>query len=211
MFTGIIQAQAVLKNIQRRKNGVELTFEKVGTNTRFRKGESVAVDGTCLTVTRSKGKKFTVDVIPETLQATTLGRLEPGERVNIERSLKFGDRIGGHWVTGHVDGVGRIRQLEPRGKGLALEISAPQKIMNSLIQKGSIAVDGISFTVQKVGTRTFRLGVIPETVRATTLRWKKIGDGVNLETDLLAKLVQRSLSTRRSALVQEKKLRQQGF
>lgn len=197
MFTGIIESQAVLTGRKVSRRGAQLTFQVLGRGGRLRRGESVAVNGACLTVTGSRGKNFSADLISETLKATTLGKLSKGERVNFERSLRSGDRLGGHWVTGHVDGVGWIQKMERRGLGLRLKIKAPADIMPFLVAKGSIAVDGVSFTLQEIGRQSFILGVTPHTYRTTTLQFKRITSPVNLEIDLFARLVRRFLSRKR--------------
>lgn len=188
MFTGIIETQAVLKEKKKKKNQIRLTFELTKPH-RFRQGESIAVDGVCLTVVEFKGKKFSADVIVETLAGTTLGKLVENQKVNIEHPLRMGDALGGHWVTGHVDGVGRIKKISKRGSGLSLQIGAPADIINLLIHKGSVAIDGISFTIQKIHNGSFTIGLIPHTARVTTLGRKQAGDLVNLENDLLVKSV----------------------
>ncbi len=196
MFTGIIEAQAVLKERKKNRSGLRLTFE-FSKPYRFRKGESVAVEGVCLTVTDFSGRRFSADVIPETVRSTTLGRFQIGQSVNVERPLRMGDRVGGHWVTGHVDGVGRIRKKEKRDAGLRLQIEAPADIIRLLVEKGSIAIDGISFTLQGIRKGSFTVGVTPHTARVTTLGQKQVGDSVNLENDLLIKSTERILSRRR--------------
>lgn len=193
MFTGIIGAQAVLEKKEKLRQGSRLTFRVLGKSFRFRRGESVAVDGVCLTVSSPRGKKFRADLIPETLRSTTLARLAPGDRVNVERALRVGEALGGHWVTGHVEGVGVIQKMERQGESFRLQIKAPADIIRRLVLKGSVAVDGISFTLQEVRARYFVVGVIPHTFRATTLQGKGAGDSVNLETDLLAKWVEHFL------------------
>lgn len=194
MFTGIIQSQAVLREKKKSRNQLRLTFEVLGRNSSLHRGESVAVDGVCVTVSSFRGKKFSADLIPETLRSATLGNLSRGERVNVERSLRLGDAVGGHWVTGHVDAVGFIRKIKRRQASFRLQIEAPADIIRRLVKKGSVAIDGISFTVQEIGKRSFEVGVIPETLRKTTLQWKRVGGRVNLEVDYFAKLVQHFLS-----------------
>lgn len=212
MFTGIIESQAVLREVKKFKTGSGLAFEWIGPKPRFRVGESIALDGACLTVTRFRGPRFWVDLIPETLHSTTLGRLTPDRRVNVERSLRVGDPLGGHWVTGHVDGVGLIRKFERLGTNFSLQIEASPDIIRPLVEKGSVAIDGISFTLQEVRRRSFVVGVIPQTYRVTTLKGKRVGDPVNLEADLFAKLVQKFLSNHHQASsLKEKYLREQGF
>ncbi|MBI2166885.1 MAG: riboflavin synthase [Candidatus Omnitrophica bacterium] len=212
MFTGIVESRAVLREVKKFNTGSRLAFEWIGRKPRFRIGESIAVDGACLTVTRFQGRRFWVDVIPETLRSTTLGRLAPGREVNVERSLRLGDPVGGHWVTGHVDGVGLIRKFERRGTNFSLQIKASPDIIRPLVEKGSVAVDGISFTLQEVRRRYFVVGVIPQTYRVTTLKGKGAGDPVNLETDLFAKLVLKFLSKDSEASsLKVKRLEAQGF
>lgn len=194
MFTGIIPSQAVLRERKRNRNQLRLTFEILGRNSSFHRGESVAVDGVCVTVSSFQGKKFSADLIPETLRSTTLGSLSRGERVNVERALRLGDAVGGHWVTGHVDTIGFIRKVKRRQANFRLQIEAPADIIRRLVKKGSVAIDGISFTVQEIGKRSFEVGVIPETLRKTTLQWKRVGGRVNLEVDYFSKLVQHFLS-----------------
>lgn len=211
MFTGIITAQAVLREKKESKRGSCLTFEWVGRRPRFKVGGSISVDGVCLTLTRFQGRNFSVDAIPETLEGTTLGRLKVGGQVNVEPPLRVGEAIGGHWVSGHVDGVGWIREIKRRGTNFSLQIEAPVDIIRPLVRKGSIAVDGISFTLQEIRTRSFKIGVIPHTYRVTTLGGKRVGDPVNLEVDLFAKLIYEFVAKRRVSFVRENNLRKQGF
>lgn len=187
MFTGIVTRQACLKEKKKRGVQLRLTFELLGKRYRFRLGESLAVDGVCVTVSAFRGNKFSVDLIPETLHSTTLGRLSVGQKVNIEHPLRVGDPLGGHWVTGHVDGVGFIRRIEREKESPRFHIEAPKPIIRLLFEKGSVAIDGISLTVQKIKNHSFVIGAVPHTLRATTLRGKKVGDPVNLENDILVK------------------------
>lgn len=211
MFTGIIQHQAVLREKREFRDEVRLTFEILGRGFPFRLGESVAVDGVCVTVTSFRGRRFSADLIPETLQATTLGKFSLGGRVNIERSLKVGDALGGHWVTGHVDGVGLIRKMEHRGTSFRLQIEAPADIIRHFVKKGSVTIDGISLTVQEIRNCSFVVGVIPETLRRTTFQWKRVGERVNLEVDYFAKLIQHFLAQNRASSSTVKGLKRQGF
>jgi len=211
MFTGIIKSQAVLRDRKKFREGARHTFQLVGRGPRFELGESVAVDGTCVTISAFRGKRFSVDVIPETLKTTTLGGLKVGQRVNLEPALRVGDALGGHWVSGHVDGVGVIQKLERRGDNFRLQIQTQPDIIRRFVSKGSVAVDGISFTLQEIRNRHFVVGVTPYTFRATTLQRKRVGDSVNLEIDFFAKLVEHFLSPRRAVNLKVKELRRQGF
>ena len=145
------------------------------------------MNGACLTVTARRATRFTVDISPETLRRTTLGRLVPGTRVNLERALRLGDRLGGHVVQGHVDGVGRLEAIRPNGDWLAYRFSAPRALAPYLVEKGSIAVDGVSLTVYACRGGSFTVALIPHTLAETTLGARKPGDRVNLEADVLLK------------------------
>ena len=156
-------------------------------------GSSIAVDGACLTVTGLCDSSFVVEISPETVRSTHLGQLRPGQLVNLERPLRVGDRLGGHWVSGHVDGVGFIELKRPSGSFYLFAFSIPPSLAEYLVPKGSIAVDGISLTVVEVERQRFTVQVIPYTYRHTTLGIKRVGDPVNLEADLLAKYAKRLL------------------
>lgn len=194
MFTGVIRARGVVVSL-RRALSPRLVLRVAGL--RARVGDSVAVDGVCLTVARraglpagQAGARLTFDLLAETLRATTLGRRRPGDRVNLEPALRLGDPVGGHWVLGHVDGVGRLVRRRPTAAGLAVVIAAPPSLRRYLAPKGAIAVDGVSLTLgpRRPG-RTFTVFLIPQTVAATTLARKQPGDLVNLEADPIARYV----------------------
>lgn len=157
----------------------------------LKEGDSVAVNGVCLTVAKIFPAAFYADVMPETLRKTNLLRLKNGEKVNLERALPVGGRLGGHFVSGHIDGTGKILTEKKESNALFKTISAPAGVMNFLLPKGSVAVDGISLTVVDVGENTFSVSLIPLTAKYTTLGYKKPGDEVNLEADLLGKYVQK--------------------
>jgi riboflavin synthase len=160
----------------------------------MRPGDSIAVDGVCLTVVRLDGDVFTADLAAETLRRTTLGRLRPGDRVNLERPLRADQRFGGHFVQGHVDGVGIVAAVRPEGAGVWMEITPPPALLPYVAEKGSIAVDGVSLTVAALpAPDRFAVALIPHTLAVTTLGRRRPGDAVNLEVDVLAKYVQRLL------------------
>lgn len=156
-------------------------------------GDSIAVNGVCLTVTNFSEGKFTADVMAETLAKTNLGGLRSGSKVNLERALRMGDRLGGHWVSGHVDGVGTITGLEMHDIATIVSIQAPPQVMKYIIKKGSIAIDGTSLTVVDYEGDVFRVSLIPHTAQATVLGIKKVGQFVNLESDILGKYIERLL------------------
>ena len=154
-------------------------------------GETVAVDGCCLTVTDIGGRDFTVLAGAETLRRTTAGALRPQSKVNLERALRMGDRLGGHMVSGHVDAVGEVSARRDRGANLEIDVVAPAEVLRYVIEKGSIAIDGISLTVNSVNPRLFSIALIPHTVTATTLAAKHPGQKVNLEVDIIGKYVEK--------------------
>ncbi|MBI3999292.1 MAG: riboflavin synthase [Candidatus Omnitrophica bacterium] len=190
MFSGIIEKQGKLIRKAREGKQIAFTFEAGAWDKPIKRGESIAVDGVCLTVTAIPNRKcFVVQAVPETLASSTLAGLNPKEQVNLERSLKWGERIGGHFVLGHVDGIGCIVKKKIHGKSSTLQIEVPPNMMQYLAPKGSIAVDGMSLTIQKILPRTMAIviAVIPYTAKTTTIGRKKQGDRVNLEADVIAK------------------------
>src|SRR5581483_3653130 len=166
-------------------DGARVTIATTRPLARLALGESIAIDGACLTVIRRDGRRFTVEVSPETLARTTLGGFEPGRRVNLERALRLGDRLGGHIVQGHVDGVGRLEAITPTGDWLAYRFTAPRSVAPYLVEKGSVAVDGVSLTVFACRAGSFTVALIPHTLKETTLGARRPGDRVNLEADVV--------------------------
>jgi riboflavin synthase len=202
VFTGIIEAIGTVREYTRKPSGGRAHVEAGVLAEELRLGESIAVDGACLTVSTVKGDGFTCDLSAETLDRTTLGMLRVGSRVNLERPLRLGDRLGGHLVTGHVDAVGEVAGRVPQGDGEFWRLRFPQELARLLVMKGSIAVDGISLTVAELSRDTFGVALIPHTLRFTTLGSKRLGSPVNLETDLLGKHVARLLAARSHAMGQ---------
>ncbi len=189
MFTGIIEEIGVLTNIRILTDSAELSIqaEKVLEETKL--GDSIAVNGVCLTVIRLGFQEFTVDIMAETLAKTSLAQLKPGSKVNLERALQLSSRLGGHLVSGHVDGVGTIKRITVQGIASVYEISMPSSLSPFILPKGSIAIDGISLTVIQVSKDFFSVSLIPHTFTHTTLGMKKVGETVNLETDMIGKYV----------------------
>jgi riboflavin synthase len=196
VFTGIIQTTGALERRIRSGAGARLTFATPRPLPALAVGESIAVNGACLTVTDRHGRSFTVDASPETLRRTTLGHLPPGTRVNLERALRVGDRMGGHIVQGHVDGVGRLEAIRPDGDWTRYRFQAPRALAPYLVEKGSIAVDGVSLTVASCRGTRFTVALIPHTLAATTLGERRPGDRVNLESDVLLKEIVAMLRAR---------------
>lgn len=194
MFTGIIEETGTILSAGNGK--IRIAAQKVlgGTKT----GDSIAVNGVCLTVTEMTSCGFTADVMPETLSRSNLGSLKKGGNVNLERAMAADGRFGGHFVSGHIDGTGTILKMQNDGNAVWVYISAPRPILNLIIEKGSVAIDGISLTVAKIDEKEFAVSVIPHTGEETTLLNKKAGDIVNLENDVVGKYVQKLMSLRDS-------------
>lgn len=201
MFTGIVEEAGVIEKITPTKKSIEMTV-RAGTCGRGLKiGDSVAINGCCLTTVkisaRRKSKLIQFDLLQESWRRTNFQFAKIGSLVNLERSLRVNGELGGHFVTGHVDGLGKIIRWERAGKDHVLDITAPPEVLRYVVFKGSIAVDGISLTVAGVQKKSFRIWIIPHTFDVTVLRERKVGDAVNLEADLLGKYVERFLGGRR--------------
>ena len=194
MFTGLILEMGELTSLKRRSGGAVLTLKADRIATAAAPGDSIAINGVCLTVIGINNNGISFDLSDETLSATNLGRLKPGDRINLESSLTPDSKMGGHFVTGHVDSAGKIRSRETSGDMLKFEIEAPPDVLHFLVKKGSVAVDGISLTVVDILKDGFTLIIIPHTARLTTLGFKGPGDTVNLETDILGKYVARFMN-----------------
>ncbi len=213
MFTGLIESTGEVTKIETRAGSRRILIAPEKEDFALKSGESVTVDGLCLTVAGFQAGAFRVEVSSESLDRSTLGELRKGSRVNLERALRMGDRLGGHLVQGHVDGVGSVLETRQEGEFKELRIQAPKPVMRYIIEKGSVTVDGISLTVNKIGPADFRLMLIPETIKHTTLGEKRIGDHVNLEADMIGKYVERLLFDKRDALdkITLDKLKDEGF
>ena len=189
MFTGLVEGQGRIQRIEKRGSEAQLWIKPEFPLEEKKVGESLAVNGVCLTVTAWDEQVFSVDVSDETLKRSNLGPLKVGSPVNLERALRLSDRLGGHLVTGHIDGTGRILNKESRNNFLWFRISFPKELRPLIVAKGSIAVDGISLTVNQVRESDFDLTIIPHTAYRTTLGVVQVGQDVNLETDLIGKYV----------------------
>lgn len=196
MFTGIVEEMGAVSAMEKTLAGTRLTIMASTVMSDLKLGDSVSVNGTCLTVVTKDERNFSVEVSPETLSVTTLGQLTAGAPVNLERAMKLHERIGGHLVAGHVDGVGTIRNRHQEGNAIFFTIEAPREILRYCIVKGSITVDGISLTINDVTEKGFSVAIIPHTAKVTTLGLKQPGDTVNLESDLIGKYVERLLQER---------------
>ena len=193
MFTGIVEESGKIQEIRKRRSGIHLTVQTKKTHRESGVGSSLSVNGVCLTVVEKKGKALTFDVSKNSLRMTTLGDLKKGDPIHLERPLKLGSRVGGHFVQGHVDGVGVIGNRKEEGKNLIYKIRCNRSILSSILPRASIAVDGVSLTVTHVNQGGFHIYLIPHTLKVTGLAKKGVGDKVNLEVDLLSKLLERSI------------------
>jgi riboflavin synthase len=194
MFTGIIEGQGTLSGLRSAGEARVVTvisdFDLPGT----RIGDSIAVNGACLTVTSLSGSRFTADISPETLSKTTFSSARVGERVNLERAMRLTDRLDGHLVSGHIDGTGHLAQRESVGNALVLTFRVPREMTRFMIEKGSVAVDGLSLTINRCDSESFTVSIIPHTAAVTTIGRKDIGAAFNIETDLIGKYVYRFIS-----------------
>lgn len=195
MFTGIIVATGRVTSIAETGGDLQLAIEAASLDFgRIAVGDSISVQGVCLTVTRLQNQSFCADVSRETMAKTTLGRLQPGSRVNLEPSLRAGDALGGHLVSGHVDAVGTLRAIVQDARSWRLEFELPAPLMRFVAAKGSVCVDGVSLTVNNVGGRRFDVNIIPHTHQVTTLGERKLDDGVNIEIDVIARYLERLMT-----------------
>lgn len=217
MFTGIIEEIGTIKSIN--SNGISsqlcISANKILEDTKI--GDSIAVNGVCLTVTSIKSNSFTADVMAETLRRSNLGSLIPQSKVNLERAMPANGRFGGHIVSGHIDGTGTIVETKPEGNAVWIKINCSDNLLKYIIHKGSITIDGISLTVAKVTDSDFSVSIIPHTAANTTLLQKKSGDVVNLENDVVGKYIEKLLSFQKideqkpQSKITEEFLRQNGF
>ena len=193
MFTGIVRERGRVAAVNGGAEGIRLVVLAPETMRASARGDSVAINGVCLTVTDRHDGTLAFQAVPETLERSTLGRLEPGAAVNVEPALRAGEPLGGHIVQGHVDGVGRVRSSEAEGEGLRVWIDAPEELLRYTVEKGSITVEGVSLTVAALDDAGFAVALVPHTLEVTTLGELEAGDEVNLEVDVLAKYVERLL------------------
>jgi riboflavin synthase len=196
LFTGIVEELGTVEQIEPQSDAIRLTVRASTAIEDAGLGDSISVNGCCLTVAERTETTWTADVMAETLAKTGLGSLQPGDRVNLERAVTVGSRLGGHLVQGHVDAVGHVVRRDPGEHWDVVTISMPRDLAPYLVDKGSITVDGVSLTVVEAGDEAFTVSLIPETLRRTTLGFRQPGDAVNLEVDVIGKYVSRQLALR---------------
>ena len=195
MFTGLIEGTGKLQAIEPRGKDMRLSIQASFDLEGFQTGESVAVDGVCLTAVSWQARAFTVDVSQETLSRSTLGQRSAGDEVNLERALRLGDRLGGHLVNGHVDGKARVMARKQRGDSLVFVFEVVAELGRYIIEKGSVAVNGVSLTVNRCDEKSFDVNIVPHTARWTTIGTWRVGDEVNIEVDIIGKYVERFVRT----------------
>lgn len=196
MFTGIIEERGIIKSIRAGGKSSRMVISAAKILEELKIGDSINTDGVCLTVTEFSSSSFTVDVMPETMLRSTFGKLKPGSTVNLERALRLSDRLGGHIVSGHIDGTGRLEKIRKDENAIWLSIVAEEPILRYIVEKGSVAIDGISLTIAKIDLHTFEVSVIPHTQAETTILIKKTGDAVNIECDIIGKYVEKLSKTK---------------
>ncbi len=207
MFTGIIEEVGRLKNL--RGGRIKIACSKVLEGVKV--GDSIAANGICLTVVEHGTDYFAADVMPETFKKTSLGELKSGGLVNLERALQVGERLGGHIVSGHIDGVGKILSIKSDGNSLLIDVAAPCHLMRQIAPKGSVALDGISLTVVDAGSESFSVSMIPHTRAVTNFQAKRAGSPVNIETDILAKYIERLTNFNAAPTITKSFLEENGF
>lgn len=211
MFTGLIEEVGEVKSMGQRGGVYRLEVDLGRLASGVSPGESINIDGACLTAIQRRDNQALFEIVEETARRTTLSRLKPGHKVNLERALKLSDRLGGHIVLGHIDGVGRVLSKRPQAGQTLMTISAPKELCRYIISKGSVAVDGVSLTVLTAGDDRFSVALIPYTLANTTLGTKGAGDKVNIEVDVLGKWIEKLLSGRAQGSIDIKRLEELGF
>jgi len=211
MFTGLVEKKAAVVAVRRNASAVRLDIDLEELSGDAKPGDSIAVNGACLTISGINGTIASFDVVPESIRRTSLADLAPGSPVNIERALRVGDRLGGHFVQGHVDGTGTITGRTRRAGEYLLHITIEPELSAQMIEKGSVAVDGISLTITSLTQTEFTVAVIPHTLEHTTLRGKPDGSRVNIEVDMLGKYVKKLLGKQSGGGITEGFLREHGF
>jgi len=212
MFTGIIEEIGKIEEISKQGRNLKLRIKAHKILNGLKVGDSININGTCQTIIAANSDSFTVEAVEETLRKTNLSGLKRNDGVNLERAVRLSDRLGGHLVTGHIDCVGKLKSITKKEGSFLCEFQLPEKYLTYLVEKGSVAVDGISLTVVEVKENSFTVAIIPFTLENTTLGAKKIGDSVNIETDLIGKYVERILASKRDKFeITEEWLKDKGW
>jgi riboflavin synthase len=213
MFTGLIETICTVRSVRQSPGTMLLTIDLGELASDGRIGDSIAINGACLTIARLEGGLATFELSGETLARSTLGKLKPSSQVNVERAIRAADRFGGHFVQGHIDGTATIKAIDKRGRFADIKFAAGAELLDAMVAKGSVAVDGISLTIAGINRNSFTVALIPETLNKTTLSQAKIGDEVNIETDIIVKTIKTQLEkilSQTQSLTAEK-LKELGF
>ena len=211
MFTGIVEEIGTIKSKQSIKGGFRYTISATRIMKNISIGDSINIDGACQTIVDFSSSEFIVESVGETLEKTTLGNFEKNRKVNLEGALSVGDRLGGHFVQGHVNATGRISQWYPRGENYFLEVEIPENLTYYVILEGSIAIDGISLTIAKLQNSRVGINIIPHTVKNTNLQFKKVGDFVNIEVDMIAKYIEKLIYRNKTDSLNVENLKKWGY
>ncbi len=211
MFTGIVEYLGTVKSCRASTGGRSISVDIGHLASDVAAGASIAVNGTCLTITAFHGNIADFDISPETLERTTLGKIAAAERVNLERAMRADGRFDGHFMTGHIDGTAKIKNIDQKGKFWNITYQADNALLENMIFKGSVAIDGISLTIAALCESGFVVAIIPATWQRTNIQFKRIGDLVNIETDIIAKMINRQISKIQPDKLTENKLREHGF
>jgi riboflavin synthase len=203
LFTGLVEEIGIVEAVAKSTKSARITIKASTVLEGTKLGDSICTNGVCLTVTEFSNNRFSVDVMAETMRRSNLNTFSPGEKVNLERALRLGDRLGGHIVSGHIDGMGTISSFEKEDNAVWITIAASQEILKYIVKKGSIAIDGVSLTVAYVDKDVFKVSIIPHTKDMTTLLRKKIGDIVNLECDVVGKYIEKFIGSKEQAPVKK--------
>lgn len=203
MFTGLVEEIGNIKAIIKSTKSAKITIKASKVLEEVKLGDSISTNGVCLTVTDFSTNYFTVDVMAETMRRSNLKNLSSGDEINLERALRLGDRLGGHMVSGHIDGVGVISKYKNEDNAVWITIKTPPELLRYIVEKGSIAIDGVSLTVAYVDDETFKVSIIPHTKDVTTLLRKKIGNEVNLECDMVGKYIEKLISVKEETNVKK--------
>ncbi len=205
MFTGLVEEIGKISKITKGSNSYQFGIQTKKVLNDLKLGDSVATNGACLTVVEISNTSFTVDIMAETVKRTNFSQMRIGDKVNLERAMRLSDRLGGHLVSGHIDGIGKISHIQKEDIAHIINIEAPNEVLSQMLNKGSIAIDGVSLTIINVSDKDFQVSIIPHTAHETTLLIKKAGDFVNLETDLIGKYVLNFLRTDKNKNVTQAK------
>ncbi len=191
MFTGIIEKVCIAKDIRRNVSGMEISIDLGNLVEDVKLGDSVAINGTCLTAVKIQGSVVAFELSTETIAKSSLADIKPAQKVNVERAMKLSDRLGGHIVQGHIDGIATIKSISDKGNFKDITFSAGKELLDQMVTKGSVAIDGVSLTIAEMDSTSFKIAVIPQTLQETILGLAKVGDKVNIETDIIGKMVKK--------------------